>query len=58
MKCECCHKEGFVYEKKVVDETFFICEDCDWSTADLEEANALGNFIIKIIEQSQNKRKI
>lgn len=51
MKCECCHKEGFVYERKIVDEVFLLCEDCDWSTEDIEAANYLGEFLVKIIKE-------
>jgi hypothetical protein len=50
-KCDCCQKQGFVYEKKVVDEVFLLCEDCDWSTEDLEIANKLGEIFIKLIKK-------
>lgn len=56
MKCECCHKESFVYERKIVDETFLLCEECDWSTSDIEEANALGNSMVEIINGIKNKK--
>ena len=49
MKCECCHKEGFIYERKIVDETFLLCEECDWSPEDIEVANAVGTFMMDLI---------
>ena len=52
MKCECCHEEGFLYERKIVDETFFLCYNCDWSTEDIEAANKIGDALIKIIGNS------
>jgi hypothetical protein len=48
--CDICKKKGFVYEKKVVDEIFFLCEDCDWSTEDIEMANNLGNIFIDLLQ--------
>jgi hypothetical protein len=51
--CEVCKKKGFVYEKKVVDETFYLCEDCDWSTDDLEIANKLGNIFISLLKKDK-----
>jgi len=49
MKCECCHKEGFVYERKILDEVFLLCEECDWSPEDIEVANAVGTFMMDLI---------
>lgn len=51
--CEVCKKKGFVYEKKVVDETFYLCEDCDWSTDDFEIANKLGNIFISLLKKDK-----
>ncbi len=53
--CEVCKLKGFVYEKKVVDETFYLCEDCDWSTEDIEMANYLGEVLIQIIKRDKNE---
>ena len=52
--CEVCKSKGFVYEKKVVDETFYLCEDCDWSTEDIEIANKIGEQMIQIIGKTVN----
>lgn len=59
MKCECCHKQGFVYERKIVDEVFLLCEECDWSTEDIDAANAIGLALTEIIkmELKNGKRK-
>ncbi len=51
MICEVCKKKGFVYEKKVVDEVFLLCENCDWSTEDLEIANKLGEIFSIILKK-------
>jgi hypothetical protein len=48
--CDVCKTKGFVYEKKVVDETFLLCEDCDWSTEDIKIANRLGNIFINLLQ--------
>jgi len=48
-KCECCRKESFVYERKIVDETFLLCEECDWSSEDINAANRVGEALIQII---------
>jgi len=49
MKCESCQKQGFVYERKIVDEAFFLCNECDWSAEDIEAANKIGEVLIEII---------
>jgi hypothetical protein len=49
MKCESCQAEGFLYERKIVDETFFLCEECDWSSEDIEIANKIGEQMIQVI---------
>ena len=54
MKCESCQAEGFLYERKIVDETFFLCEACDWSTEDIEIANKIGEQMIQVIEKTIN----
>ena len=56
--CDVCKNKGFVYEKKVVDEIFFLCEDCDWSTEDLEIANSLGEIFIKIFQKEDKNGKL
>jgi hypothetical protein len=56
MKCECCHKECFVYERKVVDEAFLLCEDCDWSAEDLDIANKFGDIFISLIRKDYNEK--
>lgn len=42
MICDICKEKKFVYEKKVLDELITLCEDCDWSTEDIEEADKFG----------------
>lgn len=49
LKCECCHKEGFVYERKILDEVFLLCEECDWSQEDIKIANQIGTFMMDLI---------
>ena len=51
MNCEVCKKISFVYERKIVDEVFLLCEECDWSTEDIEIANKLGEALIGIIRK-------
>jgi hypothetical protein len=57
MRCECCHKEGFLYERKIVDETFFLCNECDWATEDIEIANNIGEALIAILGKTINNGK-
>lgn len=47
--CDVCKKTGFVYERKIVDETFFLCEECDWSQEDIKIANQIGTFMMDLI---------
>jgi hypothetical protein len=54
MRCECCQKEGFLYERKIVDETFFLCMECDWTSEDIEMANRIGEALIKILGKTIN----
>jgi hypothetical protein len=54
--CEICKKKGFVYERKVVDEAFLLCEDCDWSTEDLDIANKFGDIFISLIRKDYNEK--
>lgn len=56
--CEICKKKGFVYERKVVDEVFLLCEDCDWSTEDIDIANKLGEIFSKIIWKEHKNGKL
>jgi|APGre2960657373_1045057.scaffolds.fasta_scaffold26426_4 hypothetical protein len=56
MKCESCKKETFTYERKIIDEKFLLCEDCDWSTEDIEIANKLGDFFISLIRKDYNEK--
>jgi len=42
MTCDICKEKKFVYEKKVLDELITLCEDCDWSTEDIKEADKIG----------------
>jgi hypothetical protein len=55
MKCECCKKNGFVYERKIIDEVFLLCEECDWPTEDIEIANKIGELLIQIIKKDIKK---
>ncbi len=55
MICECCKKRGFVYERKIIDEVFLLCEECDWPIEDIELANKLGDIFVEIIK-NESKR--
>ena len=56
MICEVCKKNGFVYERKIIDEAFFLCEECDWSTEDIEIANKIGEMLVEIINNKREKQ--
>ena len=53
MTCEICKKEKFCYERKVVDEIFILCEDCDWSTEDIETAEKIGSAFSDLLKNSK-----
>lgn len=54
-ECQICKKEKELSEKKVFDEVLSICEDCDWSTEDIESANRLGLACSDIIKKEMTK---
>ncbi len=55
MICEVCKKNGFVYERKIIDEVFLLCEECDWPTEDIDMANKLGSIFIEIIKHESER---
>lgn len=57
MNCEVCKKRSFVYERKIIDEVFLLCEECDWSTEDIEIANKIGEALIKIIRDGNASKQ-
>ena len=46
--------EGFISQKTIGDETFFFCDECNWSTDDIETANKIGEQMMQILEKTIN----